>query len=136
VKQLSGATRGLVLAVSLGVLLALVATVANSLGLISGFVGQAGLPAAEVLTVCSGIMFVVWGTRFGRAFGVFAVLVVPAWAVVQAVYERAGDPWILSHSLVLYPLLVLLQLLAPLAALSCVVLGLYAAIVGTRGSGD
>ena len=56
--------------------------------------------------------------------------------VVQVVYERAGDPWILSHNLILYPLMAVLQILAPLAALICGVWGLYAVSAGAMEKND
>ena len=133
-RRLSRAMRILMLVTSVGILAALIAVIASALGYLPWMTPESGVQAAEVLTVCSAMLFLVAGKRAGRAFGLFTLLVVVPFAVIQVVSERAGDPWTLSHGLVLVPLMAVLQILAPLAALICGVWGLYAVATGARPS--
>jgi hypothetical protein len=125
-----------VLVTSAGILAALIALVASALGYLPGYAPETGEQVAEVLTLCSGILFVVAGTRAGRAFGVFTLLVVVPFAAVQFVAERAGDPWILGYGLVLFPLMAVLEILAPSAAIVCGLWGLYAVAAGVGAKGE
>lgn len=126
-EPLSGSVRVLMRVVSLSLLVALAATFASSVGWLPESVGGVTYWVAVVLTAGSGAVFLRSGSRARRVFGGFALVVAPAYASIQAFYDQPGHDMLLMSgpvSLVYLPSLVLLQGLAPLTAVICVVWGL------------
>jgi hypothetical protein len=113
---------------SVGLFAALVATFASAVGWLPEALGPVGYWAAVVLTGGIAIAFLTGGTRRGKLFGGFALVVALAFPLVQGIYERPGSTLLLLNNPLFLPLLLLLQLLAPVTAVVAGAWGLAASL--------
>jgi hypothetical protein len=112
---------------SVGLFGALAATFAGAIGWLPEALGY-GYWAAAVLTGGIGIAFLTGGTRRGKLFGGFALVVALAFPLVQGIYDRPGSTLLLLNNPFFLPLLLLLQLLAPVTAVVAGAWGLAASL--------